>query len=263
MSSPVCIVSCWSWHVAVVRVLTCVHCIYQVMHDSVCLCSDRGQVLATYPAEKLAFSACCPDDRRFFGLVTMQATDDNGHYSNGRDEEGGLRTSCHVFIVDPELCHHQVKKLGDRQQKFALLPQEFAVDIWSLKETFELCFEQTAGTIVSTVFHLIPGLLIMMVAQSTCSQMSPVKDLHKYGEKTHFEEEVEDIRVVSFLLTPFHVWAVWPKPSEGEVEVNRADWTQVLVLFGEEGRNTKSQFLGEARMWKCNDYRVFCSQHEW
>ncbi|XP_056228139.1 regulator of G-protein signaling 12b isoform X3 [Seriola aureovittata] len=82
----------------------------KVMHDSVRLCSDRGQVLATYPAEKLAFSACCPDDRRFFGLVTMQATDDHDdhHFSNGRDEEGGLRTSCHVFIVDPDLCHHQV-----------------------------------------------------------------------------------------------------------------------------------------------------------
>ncbi|XP_036967288.1 regulator of G-protein signaling 12b isoform X4 [Acanthopagrus latus] len=82
----------------------------KVMHDSVRLCSDRGQVLATYPAEKLAFSACCPDDRRFFGLVTMQATDDldDCHFSNGQDEEGGLRTSCHVFIVDPELCHHQV-----------------------------------------------------------------------------------------------------------------------------------------------------------
>ncbi|XP_044046463.1 regulator of G-protein signaling 12b isoform X6 [Siniperca chuatsi] len=82
----------------------------KVMHDSVRLCSDRGQVLATYPAEKLAFSACCPDDRRFFGLVTMQATDDHDdcHFSNGRDEEGSLRTSCHVFIVDPDLCHHQV-----------------------------------------------------------------------------------------------------------------------------------------------------------
>ncbi|XP_029361635.1 regulator of G-protein signaling 12b isoform X2 [Echeneis naucrates] len=82
----------------------------KVMHDSVRLCSDRGQVLATYPAEKLAFSACCPDDRRFFGLVTMQATDDHDdhHFSNGRDDEGGLRTSCHVFIVDPDLCHHQV-----------------------------------------------------------------------------------------------------------------------------------------------------------
>lgn len=80
------------------------------MHDCVRLCSGRRQVLATYPAEKLAFSACCPDDRRFFGLVTMQAThDDDGHYGNGnREEEQGLRTSCHVFIVDPELCHHQV-----------------------------------------------------------------------------------------------------------------------------------------------------------
>ncbi|KAM4595337.1 regulator of G-protein signaling 12b [Fundulus diaphanus] len=83
----------------------------KVMHDSVLLCSDRGQVLATYPAEKLAFSACCPDDRRFFGLVTMQATEehDDRRFSNGRhDEAAGLRTSCHVFIVDPELCHHQV-----------------------------------------------------------------------------------------------------------------------------------------------------------
>ncbi|XP_005735894.1 regulator of G-protein signaling 12b isoform X3 [Pundamilia nyererei] len=82
----------------------------KVMHDSVRLCSDRGQVLATYPAEKLAFSACCPDDRRFFGLVTMQATDDHDdrHFSIARDDEGSLRTSCHVFIVDPDLCHHQV-----------------------------------------------------------------------------------------------------------------------------------------------------------
>lgn len=81
------------------------------MHDSVRLCSDRGQVLATYPAEKLAFSACCPDDRRFFGLVTMQATDDLDDCTFGRahEEEGSLRTSCHVFIVDPELCLHQVK----------------------------------------------------------------------------------------------------------------------------------------------------------
>ncbi|XP_070408158.1 regulator of G-protein signaling 12b isoform X2 [Nothobranchius furzeri] len=80
----------------------------KVMHDSVRLCSDRGHVLASYPAEKLAFSACCPDDRRFFGLVTMQASDDDHPFSNGQDAEGGLRTSCHVFIVDPELCHHQV-----------------------------------------------------------------------------------------------------------------------------------------------------------
>ncbi|XP_034544378.1 regulator of G-protein signaling 12b isoform X3 [Notolabrus celidotus] len=96
----------------------------KVMHDSVCLFSDRGQVLATYPAEKLAFSACCPDDRRFFGLVTMQATDDQEDYffSNGRDEEGSLRTSCHVFIVDPDLCHHQVHLGVSRRFGFECTP---------------------------------------------------------------------------------------------------------------------------------------------
>uniref|UniRef100_A0A3P8THB2 Regulator of G protein signaling 12b n=1 Tax=Amphiprion percula TaxID=161767 RepID=A0A3P8THB2_AMPPE len=96
----------------------------KVMHDSVRLCSDRGQILATYPAEKLAFSACCPDDRRFFGLVTMQATDDHDdrHFSNGRDEEGGLRTSCHVFIVDPDLCHHQVHQGVARRFGFECTP---------------------------------------------------------------------------------------------------------------------------------------------
>ncbi|TWW58556.1 Regulator of G-protein signaling 12 [Takifugu flavidus] len=96
----------------------------KVMHDSVRLCSDRGQVLATYPAEKLAFSACCPDDRRFFGLVTMQATDDldDGAFGRGREEEGSLRTSCHVFIVDPELCLHQVHSGVSRRFGFECTP---------------------------------------------------------------------------------------------------------------------------------------------
>ncbi|XP_062333668.1 regulator of G-protein signaling 12b isoform X2 [Osmerus eperlanus] len=96
----------------------------KVMHDCVRLVSDRGQVLATYPAEKLAFSACCPDDRRFFGLVTMQATDDHEdcRYGNGQEEEGGLRTSCHVFIVDPDLCHHQVHAGVARRFRFECTP---------------------------------------------------------------------------------------------------------------------------------------------
>uniref|UniRef100_A0A3B1KG76 Regulator of G protein signaling 12b n=1 Tax=Astyanax mexicanus TaxID=7994 RepID=A0A3B1KG76_ASTMX len=68
----------------------------KVMHDCVRLCSDRGAILAAYPAEKLAFSAVCPDDRRFFGLVTMQATDDPSVSRNG-EEDQGLRTSSRRF----------------------------------------------------------------------------------------------------------------------------------------------------------------------
>ncbi|XP_069833458.1 regulator of G-protein signaling 12 [Dendropsophus ebraccatus] len=77
----------------------------KIMHDNIQLCNDKGSVIAVYPAEKLAFSAVCPDDRRFFGLVTMQSSDDQ---SLAQEEEGALRTSCHVFMVDPELFHHKI-----------------------------------------------------------------------------------------------------------------------------------------------------------
>lgn len=77
----------------------------KVMHDGVQLCTDKAAVLAEYPAEKLAFSAVCPDDRRFFGLVTMQSGDDS---SLTQEEGGALRTSCHVFMVDPDLFSHKI-----------------------------------------------------------------------------------------------------------------------------------------------------------
>uniref|UniRef100_A0A3B4BQF2 Regulator of G protein signaling 12b n=1 Tax=Pygocentrus nattereri TaxID=42514 RepID=A0A3B4BQF2_PYGNA len=93
----------------------------KVMHDCVRLCNERGAVLAAYPAEKLAFSAVCPDDRRFFGLVTMQATDDHSMRRNS-EEDQGLRTSCHVFIVDPELCHHKIHQGVARRFGFNCTP---------------------------------------------------------------------------------------------------------------------------------------------
>ncbi|XP_072857105.2 regulator of G-protein signaling 12 isoform X2 [Pogona vitticeps] len=79
--------------------------VMKIMHDSVQLCSNKSGVIAKYPAEKLAFSAICPDDRRFFGLVTMQTIDDA---SLAQEDEAVLRTSCHVFMVDPELFHHKI-----------------------------------------------------------------------------------------------------------------------------------------------------------
>lgn len=77
----------------------------RVLHDRVRLCTDQAAVLAEYPAEKLAFSAVCPDDRRLFGLVTMQTSDDG---SLAHEDEGALRTSCHVFMVDPDLFNHRI-----------------------------------------------------------------------------------------------------------------------------------------------------------
>ncbi|XP_053314205.1 regulator of G-protein signaling 12 isoform X2 [Spea bombifrons] len=91
----------------------------KIMHDSIQLCSDKAGVVAVYPAEKLAFSAVCPDDRRFFGLVTMQSSDDQ---SLAQEEEGILRTSCHVFMVDPELFHHKIHQGVARRFRFECTP---------------------------------------------------------------------------------------------------------------------------------------------
>ncbi|XP_041492501.1 regulator of G-protein signaling 12-like isoform X5 [Microtus oregoni] len=88
----------------------------KVMHDCVQLVTDRAGVVAEYPAEKLAFSAVCPDDRRFFGLVTMQTNDDGGL---AQEDEGALRTSCHVFMVDPDLFHHKIHQGIARRFGFA------------------------------------------------------------------------------------------------------------------------------------------------
>ncbi|XP_056411000.1 regulator of G-protein signaling 12 [Hyla sarda] len=91
----------------------------KIMHDNIQLCNDKAKVIAVYPAEKLAFSAVCPDDRRFFGLVTMQSSDDQ---SLAQDEEGALRTSCHVFMVDPELFHHKIHQGIARRFSFECTP---------------------------------------------------------------------------------------------------------------------------------------------
>ncbi|XP_068132362.1 regulator of G-protein signaling 12 isoform X2 [Hyperolius riggenbachi] len=91
----------------------------KIMHDNVQLCSDKAGIIAVYPGEKLAFSAVCPDDKRFFGLVTMQSSDDQ---SLAQDEEGILRTSCHVFMVDPELFHHKIHQGIARRFGFECTP---------------------------------------------------------------------------------------------------------------------------------------------
>ncbi|XP_041132865.1 regulator of G-protein signaling 12-like isoform X1 [Polyodon spathula] len=91
----------------------------KIMHDCIKLCNDKGAVIAVYPAEKLAFSAVCPDDRRFFGLVTMQVPDDQ---CLAKEQESGLRTSCHVFMVDPELSHHKIHQGIARRFNFECTP---------------------------------------------------------------------------------------------------------------------------------------------
>ncbi|XP_030634984.1 regulator of G-protein signaling 12 [Chanos chanos] len=71
------------------------------------LCDDRGVVLTSWPAENLVLCVICSDDKRFFALVSMDAAQTRMQ----RTEEGlCLKTLCHVFFVDPELCDHEAHK---------------------------------------------------------------------------------------------------------------------------------------------------------
>ena len=52
------------------------------------------------------FSGICPDDKRFFGLVTLSAADDDSSSYAGEDGTRLPNSSCHIFMIEPELSPH-------------------------------------------------------------------------------------------------------------------------------------------------------------
>lgn len=79
----------------------------RVKCNCVQLCDDRDVVLAAYPAENLVLCAVCTEDNRFFGLVSKEVTKTA---PNKSVQSTCIKTLCHVFIVDPELCDHDEHK---------------------------------------------------------------------------------------------------------------------------------------------------------
>lgn len=80
----------------------------EVSHHGVKLTNAMGSTIAHYPVDKLAFSGVCPDDKRFFGIVTLHSSGGDGSSENGSQDEYATSSSCHVFMVDPELYPHNV-----------------------------------------------------------------------------------------------------------------------------------------------------------
>lgn len=79
----------------------------KVKCNCVQLCDDRDVVLAAYPAENLVLCAVCTEDNRFFGLVSKEVAKTN---LKKAEQSSCIKTSCHVFIIDPELCDHDEHK---------------------------------------------------------------------------------------------------------------------------------------------------------
>ena len=81
----------------------------EVFMAMVKLSNTIGATVAIYPADKLAFSGVCPDDKRFFGLVTFHSVNsDDISSDNGSQDDYATSSSCHVFMVDPELRAHNL-----------------------------------------------------------------------------------------------------------------------------------------------------------
>ncbi|KAK2860604.1 hypothetical protein Q7C36_004770 [Tachysurus vachellii] len=79
----------------------------KVKCNCVQLCDDRDVVLAAYPAENLVLCAVCTEDTRFFGLVSKEVTKTD---QKKAERSTCIKTLCHVFIIDPDLCDHNEHK---------------------------------------------------------------------------------------------------------------------------------------------------------
>ncbi|XP_019644398.1 PREDICTED: regulator of G-protein signaling loco-like isoform X2 [Branchiostoma belcheri] len=91
----------------------------EVREGSVRLRNNNGETIAIYPVERLAFSGVFPDDKRFFGLVTTRGLDEESCYAGSEDERSlNVGTSCHVFMVDPEISAHNIH--AQRAQEFSI-----------------------------------------------------------------------------------------------------------------------------------------------
>ena len=73
------------------------------------LTNMNGVDIALYPVKRLAFCGVCPDDRRFFGIVTLNKINGDGDDTSEEDSpRSSGSSSCHVFMVDPEMSVHNI-----------------------------------------------------------------------------------------------------------------------------------------------------------
>ena len=76
--------------------------VMDISADGIRLTDAMCRVVACYVTSRIAFCGICPDDRRFFGIVM---TSGENRAATG---EKAANTSCHVFMVDPELVEHHL-----------------------------------------------------------------------------------------------------------------------------------------------------------
>lgn len=81
----------------------------EITTSGVLLTNVLGKQVASYPSNRIVSSGICPDDRRYFGLITLSMPEDK-HDSRTPEEEtecwSTSKTSCHIFMTDPDMSSH-------------------------------------------------------------------------------------------------------------------------------------------------------------
>lgn len=83
----------------------------EVSQEGVKLTNAMGTTVAHYPVDRLSFSGVSPDDKRFFGIVTLHSVNDDemsDEETASQEDEPASSGSCHVFMVNPEMKSHNI-----------------------------------------------------------------------------------------------------------------------------------------------------------
>ncbi|XP_071947707.1 regulator of G-protein signaling 12-like [Antedon mediterranea] len=80
----------------------------EISESGVRLVNKARRTMVVYPADCVAFSGVCPDDKRFFGIVTAQTVYDAFDGNTDDEDDEPVGSSCHVFVANPEISPHTV-----------------------------------------------------------------------------------------------------------------------------------------------------------
>lgn len=94
----------------------------EVSADGVKLTNSMGTLVAHYPVDRIAFSGVTPDDKRFFGIVTLHSQPEDTDSDAGSQDESISSGSCHVFMVDPEIKSHNIHAQKAKSFGFTCTP---------------------------------------------------------------------------------------------------------------------------------------------
>ena len=93
------------------------HFLMHISNTGISLSSLTSHKIIKYPLKTITYTCCCPDDERYFGIVTKKEPVNESpslpspYNTRKHRKSQQLDTcSCHIFMVDPELCNHSRHK---------------------------------------------------------------------------------------------------------------------------------------------------------